>query len=64
MSEYQYYEFQAIDRPLSADQQAQVAMLSSRVHVIAHMASLGTHLANDHGSLLTSVLLGSDFGQH
>ncbi|HEY5864442.1 MAG TPA: hypothetical protein VI542_02655 [Candidatus Tectomicrobia bacterium] len=39
MSEYQYYEFQAIDRPLSADQQAQVATLSSRAHVTAHMAS-------------------------
>ena len=39
MSEYQYYEFQAIDRPLTADQQAQVAALSSRAHVTAHMAS-------------------------
>ncbi len=39
MSEYQYYEFQAIDRPLTADQQAKVAMLSSRAHVTAHMAS-------------------------
>jgi hypothetical protein len=39
MSEYQYYEFQAIDRPLTADQQAQVATLSSRAHVTAHMAS-------------------------
>jgi len=39
MSEYQYYEFQAIDRPLTADQQAEVATLSSRAHVTAHMAS-------------------------
>jgi hypothetical protein len=39
MSEYQYYEFQAIDRPLTADQQAKVAALSSRAHVTAHMAS-------------------------
>ena len=37
MSAYQYYEFQAIDRPLSADQQARVATLSSRAHVTAHM---------------------------
>src|SRR5712691_6239730 len=39
MSEYQYYEFQAIDRPLTADQQARVTALSSRAHVTAHMAS-------------------------
>lgn len=32
MSEYQYYEFQAIDRPLSPEEQEAVARLSSRVH--------------------------------
>jgi hypothetical protein len=32
MSEYQYYEFQAIDRPLTEDEQQAVARLSSRVH--------------------------------
>jgi hypothetical protein len=31
MSEYQYYEFQAIDRPLTEDEQRAVAQLSSRV---------------------------------
>jgi hypothetical protein len=31
MSEYQYYEFQAIDRPLTAEEQRTVARLSSRV---------------------------------
>ena len=31
MSTYQYYEFQAIDRPLTADEQQAVAQLSSRV---------------------------------
>src|SRR5258706_2385669 len=31
MSEYQYYEFLALDRPLSADAIAEVRMLSSRV---------------------------------
>ena len=31
MSEYQYYEFLALDRPLTAEQQAQVRALSSRV---------------------------------
>jgi hypothetical protein len=30
MSEYQYYEFQAIDRPLTSEEQAAVAGLSSR----------------------------------
>jgi hypothetical protein len=31
MSEYQYYEFQAIDRPLTPEEQQEVASLSSRV---------------------------------
>ncbi len=31
MSEYQYYEFQAIDRPLTPEEQAAVSRLSSRV---------------------------------
>ena len=31
MSEYQYYEFQAIDRPLTEEEQRSVAQLSSRV---------------------------------
>ncbi|MGF1538346.1 MAG: hypothetical protein ACFB4J_17940 [Elainellaceae cyanobacterium] len=33
MSEYQYYEFQAIDRPLTTQEQAEVAQLSSRVQL-------------------------------
>jgi hypothetical protein len=33
MSEYQYYEFQAIDRPLSVEEQAEVRALSSRAVV-------------------------------
>ena len=32
MSTYQYYEFQAIDRPLTPEEQEAVAQLSSRVH--------------------------------
>jgi len=32
MSTYQYYEFQAIDRPLTDEEQQAVARLSSRVH--------------------------------
>jgi hypothetical protein len=31
MSEYQYYEFQAVDRPLTSEEQQAVARLSSRV---------------------------------
>ena len=33
MSEYQHYEFQAIDRPLTEDEQAAVSQLSSRVQL-------------------------------
>ncbi len=31
MSEYQYYEFQALDRPLTREEQADISQLSSRV---------------------------------
>lgn len=33
VSEYQYYEFQAIDRPLTEDERAAVGQLSSRVEL-------------------------------
>lgn len=39
MSEYQYYEFQTIDRPLSAEQQAEMRKLSSRVELSASRAA-------------------------
>lgn len=35
MSEYQYYEFVAIDRPLTAGQQSEVRSLSTRAHITA-----------------------------
>src|SRR5437879_4573808 len=35
MSEYQYYEFVAIDRPLDADEQAAVESLSTRAQITA-----------------------------
>jgi hypothetical protein len=38
MSEYQYYEFQAIDRPLTNDEQAAIEKLSSRAKVSANQA--------------------------
>jgi hypothetical protein len=39
MSEYQYYEFQTIDRPLTTEQQAEIRKLSSRVELSASRAS-------------------------
>jgi hypothetical protein len=39
MSEYQYYEFQSLGRPLSASAQAEMESLSSRVHLTANSAS-------------------------
>ncbi len=33
MSEYQYYEFRALDRPLTKDQMAELRDLSSRAHI-------------------------------
>lgn len=38
MSEYQYYEFQTIDRPLTAEEQAAIRKLSSRVELSATRA--------------------------
>jgi hypothetical protein len=35
MSEYQYYEFQAIDKPLSADAQAELRAMSTRARITA-----------------------------
>ncbi len=35
MSEYQYYEFQAIDRPLSQAAQAELRSISSRAKITA-----------------------------
>ena len=33
MSEYQYYEFRTIDRPLTEAQKLKISALSSRAHV-------------------------------
>lgn len=38
MSTYQYYEFQAIDRPLTAKEQSTIQKLSSRVELTPHRA--------------------------
>ena len=39
MGEYQYYEFQSLDRPLSATAREEMESLSSRVHLTANSAS-------------------------
>lgn len=39
MSEYQYYEFRAIDHPLTEAQKLKISALSSRARVTSHMAS-------------------------
>ncbi|MBL0701999.1 MAG: hypothetical protein JJV91_00790 [Desulfosarcina sp.] len=39
MSEYQYYEFRAIDTPLAESQKAEVSRLSSRAYVTSHSAT-------------------------
>lgn len=41
MSEYQYYEFRALDRRLTAEQQQRLRSLSSRAEISA------TRLANE-----------------
>ncbi len=38
MSEYQYYEWQTLDRPLTPEEQAEVNELSSHIHVTASQA--------------------------
>lgn len=49
MSTYQYYEFQAIDRPLTAEEQNAVAQLSSRVDPHPRQAIFVYHYSNFRG---------------
>ncbi len=35
MSEYQYYEFQAVDRPLDATEQTELRAMSTRARITA-----------------------------
>ncbi len=53
MSEYQYYEFQTIDRPLSAEQQAALRKLSSRVELSATRAAFNYAYGSFRGEPLT-----------
>ena len=50
MSTYQYYEFQAIDRPLKPEEQEAVARLSSRVHPHPRRAVFVYHWSSFRGS--------------
>lgn len=49
MSEYQYYEFQAIDRPLTQEERAAIGELSSRVKPTATTASFTYSYGNFRG---------------
>ncbi|WP_404790416.1 hypothetical protein [Altericista sp. CCNU0014] len=49
MSEYQYYEFQAVDRPLSSADQTYLRGLSSRASVSATRASFGYNYSDFRG---------------
>ena len=46
MSEYQYYEFQALDHPLTHEAQAEIQSLSSRVQLTATSASFVYNYSN------------------
>lgn len=49
MSEYQYYEFQALERPLSSDEQKQLRALSSRARITATSFTNTYHWGNFRG---------------
>jgi hypothetical protein len=50
MSEYQYYEFQALDRPLTQEEQEAVASLSSRVDPHPRRAVFVYHYSDFQGN--------------
>lgn len=52
MSEYQYYEFQTIDLPLTAEQQAEMRRLSSRVELSASRAAFNYSYGDFRGNPL------------
>lgn len=52
MSEYQYYEFQTIDRPLTAEQQAAMRKLSSRVALTTTSAAFNYSYGDFRGNPL------------
>jgi hypothetical protein len=50
MSEYQYYEFRAVDRPLTAKEQAELRQLSTRAEISAYHFSNVYHFGHFKGS--------------
>ena len=50
MSEYQYYEFLAVDRPLTAAEQAEVRQLSTRATITATSFTNEYHWGDFRGS--------------
>ena len=50
MSEYQYYEFLAVDRPLTAAEQAEVRQLSTRARITATSFTNEYHWGDFKGS--------------
>ncbi len=50
MSEYQYYEFRAVDRPLTAQEQAELRKLSTRADISAYHFSNVYHFSHFRGS--------------
>ncbi len=59
MSEYQYYEFQALDRALTPKEQETLQALSSRAHITPHRASFVYNYGNFRGG--PEVLLAKYF---
>ncbi|NOQ14664.1 MAG: hypothetical protein GQ583_09350 [Methyloprofundus sp.] len=51
MSEYQYYEFKAIDNALNENQKAELHQLSSRAEVSSHHASFVYHYGDFRGNV-------------
>lgn len=49
MSEYQYYEFQALDRPLTQAERGEISQLSSRVVLNSTSAAFTYHYGDFRG---------------
>ncbi|WGZ95989.1 MAG: hypothetical protein QJT81_08415 [Candidatus Thiothrix putei] len=58
MSEYQYYDFRAIDQSLTAAQKASVASLSSRAQVSSQRAEFVYHYGDFRGNV-TQLMRGT-----
>lgn len=59
MSEYQYYDFRSLDKPLTAQQQASISNLSSRAMISSRHAQFVYHYGDFHGD--TKQLMAEHF---